>query len=416
MPKRRKSIQIRCRYFEWLLSCRNGVWQADGRSNPTDVGRHSLGTRDAAEAERLVHELDEAQAANIGLIESRPTKFETGFTISEGIKSFEKHFSRPQIRGGVQGSTQKRYRRILNNIENFVSAENLNWCSQIGIPEFDKYVEHLENREFRHTTIVTELTLFKAMHSYWIDQKKLAAEFTFKYPLKRQHESFTFCPSREQVMAILKRSDTPELTWLNRVVMVLSHTGVRLGEGAGVGWSDITSDYDFMVVRDESHLDVPEHSRRKTKTGYSRKIPISTELAKMLRGMERHNGKLLSGPRGGALRSDTFGKALQQTIIPDIADEYTIADLSRLTAHGFRHYFVSRCANGGVPQTSVMNWLGHRTPRMTNYYFHANDTSSLNHMRQLEEVESPDDVNPTEVISPRKETDASDSLHEQSDD
>jgi integrase len=362
-----------------------------------------------------VHELDEAQAANIGLIEGRPAKFETGFTILDGIKSYEKHFSRPQVRGGVQRSTQKRYRRILNNIENFAAAENLNWCSQIGIAEFDKYVEHLENREFRHTTIVTELTLFKAMHSYWIDQKKLAAEFTIKYPLKRQQESFTFCPSGEQVLAILNRSDTPELTWLNQVVMVLSHTGVRLGEGAGIRWSDITPDFDFMFVRDESYLDVPEHSRRKTKTGYSRKIPISTELAKMLRGMERHNGKLLSGPRGGTLRSDTFGRVLQQTIIPDIADEYTIADLSRLTAHGFRHYFVSRCANGGVPQMSVMNWLGHRTPRMTNYYYHSNDTASLNHMRQLEQVELSGNVNPTKVTSPPKET-AADSQHEQSDD
>ena len=72
MPTPRKAIVVTCRYAEWKLPIREGVFQADGRSNKLNFGRHSLGTRDETEARQLVHELDEVMAAKLGLIESKP--------------------------------------------------------------------------------------------------------------------------------------------------------------------------------------------------------------------------------------------------------------------------------------------------------------------------------------------------------
>ena len=54
MPRKPKKERVTGRFFTWLVGTRNGVYYADGRSNPKDVGRHSLGTRDRDEAmERL---------------------------------------------------------------------------------------------------------------------------------------------------------------------------------------------------------------------------------------------------------------------------------------------------------------------------------------------------------------------------
>ena len=55
MPRQRLAEKVIGRHFTWLLSRRRGVWYADGRSgNPTNAGRHSLGTRDEQEARRLL--------------------------------------------------------------------------------------------------------------------------------------------------------------------------------------------------------------------------------------------------------------------------------------------------------------------------------------------------------------------------
>ena len=90
------------------------------------------------------------------------------------------------------------------------------------------------------------------------------------------------------------------------------------------------------------------------------------------------------------MRNDLFGDALRDQVIPKVVEALGSDDVGRLTAHGFRHYFVSYCSNRGAPQLSVMNWLGHSTARMTNYYYHSNEAASLQHMRQLEAAEDSD--------------------------
>ena len=45
MPKNSKD-RIAGQHFTWNLFARDGVWYADGRHNPSNAGKHSLGTRD----------------------------------------------------------------------------------------------------------------------------------------------------------------------------------------------------------------------------------------------------------------------------------------------------------------------------------------------------------------------------------
>ena len=44
MSKKRKNQKFKAQFFIWLLSQRGTIYQADGRSNTINVGRHSLGT------------------------------------------------------------------------------------------------------------------------------------------------------------------------------------------------------------------------------------------------------------------------------------------------------------------------------------------------------------------------------------
>ena len=386
MPTKRTSKLVKCRYFSWLLSLREGVWQADGRSNSINAGRHSLDTRDKKEAEQFVHELDEEMAIKIGLIERRAPRAKTGLTISDAVEDFRKAKQRPIASGGVEPQTLGRYNRILNKFEAFVSDKRVKFVSEIDIELFDDYVAHLEELDFALSTITTELVLLKSVHQHCLDKKLLDPKFAFKFALKRPGVSLTYCPADLEINEILRICKADKsLDWLFRVVSVLSNTGLRFGEARDIEWRDIDKDFKLLHVRDETYLrGVSSDHSRKTKTRRARKIPIYKDLVKLFKAIEQPSGRVLFGPRGGKLRNDIFGDTLRAKVYPEVIEKVGNDDVMRLTAHGFRHYFVSRCANLGVPQLSVMKWLGHRTSRMTNYYYHSNEAASLLHMRQFE--------------------------------
>jgi len=392
MPNKRESILVQCRYSKWLLSKRGNVWRADGRSNEVDAGRHSLGTHDENEAKQLVHDLDEAVAMKLGRIERRSPTIRAGLTIEQAIELFRADRRRPISVGGVEPDTMTRYDRILNKFEEFARQRHIRYVTEINSELFDEYVSMLEEMDFAHSTIVTEMTLLKSVHLLCLEKKVLDPRFGFKYPLKRNPESLTFCPSDEEVAEILRICQAnASLTWLYRAVSILSMTGLRFGEARDLEWRDVDKDYKLLHVRDESYQRNTDSGQvRTTKTRQSRKIPIHTTLATLLMSMGRKTGPILAGPRGGTLRNDLFGDTLRDHVLTGVAESLGGNDVSRLTAHGFRHYFVSRCANAGIPQLSVMNWLGHRTARMTNYYYHSNEAASLKHMRQLEAAEDSD--------------------------
>ena len=392
MPIKRESALVPCRYYNWLLSKRGEVWQADGRSNDVDAGRHSLGTHNEDEARDIVHELDEEMAMKLGLIERKVPVTRSGLTVLQAIEIFRAHKKRPVPVGGVEPQTLERYDRILNKFKSFTEARRERFVTEVCLEMFDDYVSMLEDKDFALTTIVTEMVLLKSLHQFCIDQKLLDPRFGFRYQLRRPGGSLTYCPSADEVDEILSvLKNEPSLTWLYRVVEVLSKTGLRFGEARDLEWRDIDKDFKYLKVRDESYLtNAGGGEVRKTKTRKSRKIPIHRDLAVVLKTFQKQSGRILAGPRGGKLRNDIFGDTLRANVIPMVIEACGGTDVLRLTAHGFRHYFVSRCANRGVPQFSVMSWLGHSTPRMSNYYYHQNDAASLEHMRQLEAAEDSD--------------------------
>lgn len=393
MPTKRESEFIQCRYFGWLLSKRKNVWCADGRSNDIKAGRHSLGTRDEAEARQVIHDLDEEMAMKLGIIERKAPAIRSGLTIFDAISKFREHKGRPVSVKGVEPQTLDRYNRILKKFENFAKKNHLRFATEINREVFDGYVSVLEEMDFARSTIVTEMVLLRSLVLFCIEQRLLDPKFGFKYPLTRNTESLTYCPSNDEVTEMLRICEAnSELAWLFRVVSVLSMTGLRFGEARDLEWRDTDRALTMLHVRDESFLrnSGGGGDTRTTKTRRSRKIPIHAELAALLRTMGRGSGRILTGPRGGGLRNDLFGDTLRDHVLPGVVETLGDTDVSRLTAHGFRHYFVSRCANAGIPQLSVMSWLGHRSARMSNYYYHSNEAASLKHMRQLEAAEDSD--------------------------
>lgn len=51
--------------------------------------------------------------------------------------------------------------------------------------------------------------------------------------------------------------------------------------------------------------------------------------------------------------------------------------------HSFRHYFCGWCANAGIPEQTIMSWLGHRHSSMVRHYYQLHDDEAQQQMLRL---------------------------------
>ena len=167
------------------------------------------------------------------------------------------------------------------------------------------------------------------------------------------------------------RREIPPLHYLFTVML---YTGQRLGDCAKLEWRNIDLKRGFITI-------MPQKTKRfKTRV----KIPILPPLRAML---------------------ETFpAKARDGYVMPDMAAEYEAERLSPtiknffdkkcgietsrktdvgtrkhpvVTAHSFRHTFVSKAANAGIPFAIVQAIVGHSTAKQCRHYFHENEDATL---------------------------------------
>ncbi len=167
------------------------------------------------------------------------------------------------------------------------------------------------------------------------------------------------------------RREIPPLHYLFTVML---YTGARLGDCAKLEWRHIDLQRGFITI-------MPQKTKRfKTRV----KIPILPPLRAML---EAYPAKGRDG-----------------YVMPDMAAEYEAGRLSRtikiflarkcaietsrktavgkrkhpvVTAHSFRHTFISKAANAGSPFAIVQAIVGHSTAKQCRHYFHENEDATL---------------------------------------
>lgn len=391
MPKKPKYELIRCNHFSWRLSRRSEVWYADGRTNPINVGRHSLGTRDKAEARQLLSRLDESCAIKHGLIErpEQPAVARARLTLVEGRKMYEEHISRPRITGGVAPATKKRYRTTFNNFIPWALKAGLVYFDQVDKGVLIRYADHLEKLGRTSKTLENELTTIKQCVRWLIDEGHLPGAEPIKLKLKKIESRRAYCYRPEEVAAMLQRCRSTEgLDWIGDVITGLACTGMRIAELTGLKWSDVDLDDGRISLTDETGYEAGSEPRRMLKSGHSRCVLIDDELRKVLERLTRVSPYVFLGPTRRRLLPDFVRRQFVRDVIeplttsfPTVVGRRGFAD-GRL--HSFRHYFVSHCAARNVAELVVMEWVGHADSSMVRHYFHLSNEESRRQMRGLD--------------------------------
>lgn len=247
-----------------------------------------------------------------------------------------------------------------------------------------QFVKSLE-QDFKPTTIVTIATTTMTLQKHLVSMKYLDDRCLFRFQITRPKESTKYCPTHEETRAILKAlNSTTGCEWLFDATTALSHSGLRFGELAQLSSFDVDTKKGSIFVRDETFA---SDGTRSTKSGYSRVVPMHLPVLRIIeRLLNSTSGDLLfRGPKGGKLRSDTFGRNLRKFALEPLSKEFPHPRFQTITAHSFRHFFASLCASNKTSEQTTMDWMGHRTSNMARYYYRSNHKAAVEMIQQFED-------------------------------
>jgi integrase len=375
MPRKPKDQKV-CEHFTWTLFRRDRTWYADGRGNMPSLGKHSLGVTEYDQAIEELRKLDRRMAAKIKLIDLPSEHQEV--PLSEGWDVFQRHVSRPEVLGGAGPKTQARYRAVRQKHEAFCAEKFVGTWTQITKKHVEAYGGYLKSRGYSDATVYLELTTLKQVVKFLIDEeRKLPESSRIRLPLRRSHESDTFCPDRKHVRAILDHCRKPGLGWMVDVITALGTTGMRIGELCGLRWSDVDLNTNMITIPDNRHSGRHQQQGavRTTKGRRTRRVPIHPVLRVRLAVMRHHvDGRVFHGPRGGVLKPDTVLAVLKREIIKPLEPQFPTPKgeigFAHCRVHSFRHFFVSQAFLGGASEGEIREWVGHTDSRIIERYRH----------------------------------------------
>jgi integrase len=137
--------------------------------------------------------------------------------------------------------------------------------------------------------------------------------------LRRSEVSTTYRFSRKEIRAMVELCQRiPKLRWLGDVIIALATTGVRIGELAGLRWTDVDLATGMITLPDNRHSGRHQKAGavRKTKGRRTRRVPIHSRLRPVLKGLARRaDGRVFSGPGGSVLRPNSVCKIFIREVV-----------------------------------------------------------------------------------------------------
>ncbi|QGJ71496.1 Site-specific tyrosine recombinase XerD [Planctomycetales bacterium 10988] len=406
MANQRTNEKVSAQYFTWGLRKRNGVFFADGRACTPNLGRHSLATRDREMALKNLTELDRLKAVEHGLADPSilEANLDSDLPLENGRQLYMEYAQRPRVVGGIRPSSAKRYRAVFDKFIDFAQNRGIHSWNQVNTRSLQHYAKYLETVGYAYRTQYLELTTLKQVVSWLVKNKYLPTDHLLELPLSKPDGTDTYCWKQAELMAILEHCKRQEeLNWLGHLLLTLTVTGLRISELRNLRWKDIDFEKQMIHLSDEtsSGRAKKKAAKRTLKGGRGRNFPIHDKLLPILSSMKQaHDGYVFHGPAGGRIKADTVRRILIRDVLkpldsrfPSAEDEVGFKD-GRL--HSFRHFFCSWCANQGISQQVVMQWLGHRESKMVQHYYHLHDEEAR---RQMQRLKLFDDLDGDQTIS-----------------
>lgn len=152
--------------------------------------------------------------------------------------------------------------------------------------------------------------------------------------------------------------------WLAMAIRLGADTGLRVGEVAGLVWSDVDLDGRSVTVRRQCIRRAGDYSALKTRRS-RRVVPLSTpmsrELSEWVRG---EDDPVVPGPSGRGVSSQRMVAWMR------MVSEVSGLDARVCRFHGLRHLYASSLLAAGEPITTVAALIGDTVQTTSGTYAH----------------------------------------------
>jgi integrase len=243
----------------------------------------------------------------------------------------------------------KNNNRSYKNIEYYVKfLENYFGTSvvmqKIKPKDIEDFKKFLLDKGKKHSTVNRYLEILSKMFNIGISNKLLKENPVSQVKkLLEDNHKIRFLTVDEE-----KRLFEHLPAYLKPIVICALQTGMRRGEIFNLKWSNIDFDYGFIELLE-------------TKSGKSRKIPISDTLRTVLNGLDKTSDYVFINPETGKHYVD-IKKAWTSAL--------KAADIEDFRFHDLRHTVATRLVEKGIDLLVVKDILGHAKIETTMRYSH----------------------------------------------
>lgn len=226
------------------------------------------------------------------------------------------------------------------------------------------FVQHLLGKEMSTTTVQRYLTPIKAAFARIIREREMKIENVFAKPEIPNfgkdvvaREVFTLDDFRALDAALFKH----EPDSLRSILLIVSETGARLAEIAGLVKSDV------KLLDPTPHIILQSHPWRTIKTDETRKVPLTERAQESLRGaMGRSHDPAFIFPHYTDYEGCNAG-AVSKALVKWIRTRPGLQG-TKLGNHSMRHGIKDLLRMVNCPGEAQDQIVGHRTPGMGAHY------------------------------------------------
>ena len=274
--------------------------------------------------------------------------------------------------------TMLKYRDVLNRFATHCREAGVRPVHAITTQTVDEFGVRRRRDGMAAKTVYTELTIVRQWLNFAVSRRMLAVSPVSGTKLVKPKPTPRDYWRQDKLDAIVDTAKGP----YKAAYLLMSETGMRVGEVIHLTWDDLTLDGPAPVAHIRANEVVAGAKPWRPKNGEERAVPLSPRAVAMLRSLPRRRRWLIDRMNGTAATAnqpanDRHILAYLKTVLAKLGLEGT--------NHKFRHSFCTIAVLAGVDFFTLRRWVGHVDEEALKIYVHIADEQAQMTMRQLAE-------------------------------
>ena len=269
----------------------------------------------------------------------------------------------------TSNNTEMSYKRDLEKLCHFMSAEGIHDVKDITAGKLNDYMKYLEDNRFAIATVSRNVASIKAFYHYMMQEGIVTEDVSEKLKAPKIEKKIPEIMSPDEVVRLLEQpnGDSPKEIRDKAMLELLYATGIRVTELITLKVSDVNMQMSFLVCKD---------------TNKERVIPFGSAAKNALsRYLNGTREEMMEDKKSDVLFANCSGQPMSRQGFWKLIKYYAKkADIKAdITPHTLRHSFAAHLVENGADLRSVQEMLGHSDISTTQIYANLNH----NHIREV---------------------------------